>query len=62
MIKEDTASAVPANSAQAGGGGVAGLGGASGEPPGIPASKKKRRPLSAILTQTPIKRKPPTGV
>ena len=54
MIREDTASAVPANSAQAGGGNVAGLGGQSGEP-GV--NQKKR--LRAILTPKPIKRKMP---
>lgn len=60
-LREDTASAVPANSA--GAGGVDGIGiGPRGEPPGVPASERKKKTLRTILTQTPIRRKPPVSM
>jgi hypothetical protein len=60
-LKEDMGSAVPANSA--GAGGVEGIGiGPKGEPPGLSTSQKKKKTLRTILTQTPLKRRQPVSM
>lgn len=60
----ETESAVPANSAQVGGG-VQGLGGSTGEPP-VPSQAQRRkmrlRTIRAVLSDKPLKRNLPASM